>query len=78
LSREKFWEEVPAPPRDKRRRKWVIEDAEKVSSMAKTCAVCKCEVQLGTGTYYAGRLIHKDCLDMAKIQRFKLMKAQKN
>ena len=40
----------------------------------KTCAVCKQRVHRGTGTYYAGRLVHKTCMEIAKIQRFKLHK----
>jgi len=40
----------------------------------KTCAVCNQKVHRGTGTYYAGRLIHKKCMEIAKIRRFKLMK----
>jgi len=40
----------------------------------KTCAVCNQKVHRGTGTYYAGRLIHKACMEITKIQRFKLHK----
>ena len=37
----------------------------------KTCAVCKREIQLGTGIYYDGCLIHKDCLDSFREARMK-------
>jgi len=41
----------------------------------KTCAVCGRKVNEGEGTYYGGRLIHKTCKDIAKIQRYKLNEA---
>lgn len=45
--------------------------------MYKTCAVCGRKVYRGTGTYYAGRLVHKKCLGIAKIQRYKLYKKKR-
>jgi hypothetical protein len=38
----------------------------------KTCAICGRKVYPGEGTYYGGRLIHRTCLGIAKIQRYKL------
>jgi len=40
--------------------------------MYKTCAICGRKVYRGTGTYYGGRLVHRSCLGIAKIQRYKL------
>jgi ribosomal protein L24E len=45
--------------------------------MHKKCAVCGRRVYPGTGTYYAGRLVHRSCLGIAKIQRYKLYKKKK-
>ncbi len=42
--------------------------------MYKTCAICGRKVYPGTGTYYAGRLVHRGCLGIAKIQRYELYK----
>ena len=44
------------------------------SEKDKTCAICGRKVYPGTGTYYGGRLVHRSCLDIAKIQRYKLYK----
>lgn len=41
----------------------------------KTCAICGRKVNEGEGTYYGGRLIHKACKGIAKIQRYKLNEA---
>lgn len=48
---------------------------EKLSFLAKfkRCAVCKKIVHKGTGTFYVNRLIHKECYEMAKIVRFRLL-----
>ena len=34
------------------------------------CAVCNSQVRRGTGVYYARRLVHRACLNKAKLQRF--------
>jgi len=46
-------------------------------SMYKTCAICGRKVYPGTATYYGGRLVHRTCLGIAKIQRYKLYKKKK-
>ncbi len=38
----------------------------------KTCAICGRKVDPGEGMYYGGRLIHRTCHGIAKIQRYKL------
>ena len=38
----------------------------------KTCAICGRRVYRGEGMYYGGRLIHRVCHGIAKIQRYKL------
>jgi hypothetical protein len=38
------------------------------------CAVCHIQVLKGTGLYYAGRLVHRACLNRAKLNRFHLLK----
>jgi len=34
------------------------------------CFVCHLQVLKETGVYYAGRLVHRACLDRAKLMRF--------
>jgi len=38
----------------------------------KTCAICGRKVYEGEGMYYGGRLIHRTCRGIAKIQRYRL------
>lgn len=40
--------------------------------MKKSCAICGKDVLRGQGLYYGGRLIHKSCKAVAKIQRYRL------
>ena len=38
----------------------------------KTCAICGRKVYSGEGMHYGGRLIHRTCRGIAKIQRYRL------
>lgn len=38
----------------------------------KTCGICGRKVYPGEGQYYGGRLIHRTCRGIAKIQRYRL------
>ena len=43
----------------------------------KTCAVCGKPVHQGTGTHFAGRLIHQHCIPMAEMMWFRLRKRER-
>gem|GEM_PF-3309313 len=38
----------------------------------RSCAICRKPVARGEGLYYGGRLIHRSCRGVAKMQRFRL------